>query len=206
MKFKLILSLLAIGILTVSCVNKDLDLDKYDSEMTLVPGLTTTVKITESMTARLEDVIKQDPHYDPSLEIYGTDAQGNYKTDLLPDFESSYIVKKDFDINQYVKGLDEKVKTLSAVVTFEIESGVAIPFLATVEGDGETAVSHTVPAKGNSSFTVNYKNVINVKQIEASMSTSYKKGTPVTLNKNDQVKVSITQAVITLPDGVTIKL
>jgi len=206
MKIKLILSSLAMAATVVSCVNKDLNLDKLDTEITVVPGLTVTVEVNESMDSKLGDVIKNADGYDPALEEYRTDAQGNYNPALLPDFDSSYGVKKDFDINKHVQGLDEKIKTLSAVVTIEVENGVAIPFYATVEGDGETAISHEIPAKGKSSFDVTYNNVINVKEIEAIVSTSYKKGTQVTLNKNDQIKVSVTKAIISIPDGITVKL
>lgn len=206
MKIKLILSALAMAAIAVSCVNKDLDLDKLDTEITVVPGLTATVEVNESMVTKLDNVVKNDPDYNPALEKYGTDAQGNYNPALLPDFNSSYDVKKDFDINKHVQGLDEKIKTLTAIVTIEVENGVAIPFLATVEGDGETAVSHQIPAKGKSTFDVKYNNVINVKEIEATISTTYKKGTQVTLNKNDEIKVTVKKAIISIPDGITVKL
>ena len=200
MKIKLLLAPLAMCILAISCVNKDYDLDKLDSEMTVVPGLTTTVTVNKVMEAKLYDIIKNAPGYNPSLDDYVTDADGNYNMSILPDWDSKYTFGEDFDIKDYMSGLDDAIKTLAAKVSINVDNKVALPLTVKVNGK-----SYNVPASGKTDFTVEYDNILALKRIEAEVEAGFKKGTSITLNKEDKITVTVPQAVVSIPDGITVK-
>lgn len=199
MKIKLFLAPVAVCLLAVSCVNKDYDLAQLDTEMTVVPGLTTTVSVNKELSATLEQVIKSAPGYIAVPEDFILDTDGNYKSDVLPDWSSTYRFSQDFNIKEYVNGIDDMVKNVAADFNVSVKSTVDLPVTLTVNGKEEV-----IPAKGNKDFAIHFDNVLSVSQIEATAYAAYTKGTPITLNKNDRIDISVKTAVVTLTDGITI--
>lgn len=190
---------LALCLLTTACINKDYDFAKFDSSMTVLPGVTTSVEIGKTMSTTLERIVSNTPGYDPSKAEYLTDAEGYYKIDLLPDWNAEYEMKQDFNIKDHLTGIT--VDKASADMYVKVHNGVGLPINVEINGKRTS-----VDANSDSEIVISFEDIMNVSEVQAKVSSSYKKGSGIKLNKNDEVSAEITKAVITVTNGININL